>query len=68
MCTHARNVELLNMHKGCYCRIATSNICTIDNYPLSEADVVQYIPFHTTEPNVLNLTYQMLRPHLQGIN
>lgn len=68
MSTHARNVEFLNMHKGCIYWIATSNICTIDNYPLSEADVVQYIPFHAIEPNVMNLTYQMLRPHLQGIN
>lgn len=68
MCTHARNVELLNTRKGCICWIATSNIYTIDNYALSEADVVQDIPFHAAEPNVMDLTSQMLRPHLQGIN
>lgn len=56
MCIHAKNVELLIMYKGCICWIPTSNICTIDNYPLSEADAVPYTPLHTTEPNVTNLS------------
>lgn len=61
MFTHARNSELVNMHKGCICWIATSSIFTTGNYPLLEADVVQHILFQNTEPNVMNLTYQMVK-------